>query len=119
MTIPPSNRQLRVAELIRKTLIEVLQKGKMLDVVLLNTPITITRVFVTPDLKLAECNFLPSALQKANIDELLAALENSKHAIRRSVTSKLKLKYSPELVFKYDHGFENADIVHKLLDEIK
>ena len=117
MTVP-SNRQRKVAELIREVLVEVLRKGKMLDVRLLDNNVTITKVHVTPDLKIADCYFMPFAMQNTQIDDLLDAFEESKYAIRKAVTAKLRLKYSPELQFKYDHGFANSNKVNTILSNL-
>lgn len=113
-----SNRQRKVAELIREVLVEVLRKGKMLDMRLIDSNVTITKVHVAPDLKIADCYFMPFGMQKGQETELLDALEESKYSIRKAVTAKLRLKYSPELVFKYDHGFANANQVNSILSNL-
>ena len=112
-----SYRQQKVAGLINTALIEVLRQGRMLDQRLLNCPITITQVSVTGDLKIANCYFLPfnTNLSKTELSE---ALNNSKYAIRNFITEKLQLKYSPEIRFHYDHGFDNAATVEQLLKKI-
>lgn len=109
-----SHRQQKVAMLINTALIEVLRQGKMLDSRLINCPITITKVTVTGDLKVADCYFLPFNTN-LNEEELSDALNKSKYAIRNLVTKKIQLKYSPEIHFCYDHGFDNATKVEQLL----
>lgn len=105
-----SNRQLKVANLIKLSLIDVLQKGKQLDIKLIENKITVTRVTVSPDLKLATCYYLPFG-NNPKPKEIQEALDSSKFAIRRQITETVNLKYSPEIRFLYDHGVENASEV--------
>lgn len=113
-----SHRQQKVAALINETLIEILRRGKMLDIRLLDCPITITKVLVTSDLKIANCYFLPFNTNLKEVD-LMEALSNSKNAIRNFVTHKINMKYSPDIRFYYDHGFDNAQKVEFLLKQTK
>ena len=111
-----SSRQKKVASLINAALVEVLRRGKMLDERLINCPVTITKVLVTADLKVADCYFLPfnTAFNKIQLTE---SLNSAKYALRNFITAKINLKYSPEIRFHYDHGFDNADKVDKLLKQ--
>jgi len=111
-----SHRQERVASIINQALIEILHRGKMLDPKLFNCPLTITKVIVTADLKIANCYFLPfnTALTPQEITE---SLNNSKNAIRNFVTDKINMKFSPDIRFHYDHGFDNATKVEQLLKD--
>ncbi|XVN42930.1 MAG: 30S ribosome-binding factor RbfA [Candidatus Rickettsia vulgarisii] len=111
-----SHRQQKAATLINSAIVEVLRNGKMLDKNLINCSVTITKVLVTSDLKLAYCYFLPFNT-KLNAQELMEALDKSKYAIRSFVTSKINLKYSPEIRFHYDYGFDNTYQVEKLLKQ--
>ncbi len=113
-----STRQLRVAESIKLALVEALQKGRAKDVRLIDNYITITRVDVSPDLKIANCYVLPFGNNKLTKDDLLEALEVSKYSLRAIVTSKIYLKYSPELRFFYDHNFDDANNVSALLQKL-
>lgn len=113
-----STRQLRVAESIKLALVEALQKGRAKDIRLIDNYITITRVDVSPDLKIANCYVLPFGNNKLTKDDLLEALEVSKYSLRAIVTSKIYLKYSPELRFFYDHNFDDANNVSALLQKL-
>lgn len=112
-----SHRQRKVASLINITVIDALRRGKMLDTRLIGCPVTITKVTVSADLKIANCYFVPFNTQ-LSADELTQAFEKSKHVIRNVVTKEIQLKYSPELRFYYDYGFDNAASVEKALKEI-
>jgi ribosome-binding factor A len=113
-----SSRQEKVCSLIQASTMDVLRKGKMLDERLLNCPLTITRVTITADLKLANCYFLPfnTSLKP---EEILGALLNSTRYIRMAVTEKINLKYSPELKFISDQEFHDINRVDMLLRKIK
>lgn len=115
----PSNRQQKVAELIKQALIDVLRKGKMLDRRLIDTYITVSEVKVAPDLKSAKCFVLPFGESKLPKEELLEALDLSKGAIRHLVTQKINLKYSPELSFLYDESFDFASRIDSLMNANK
>ena len=114
-----SQRQLKAANLIKQALIEVLQKGKMLDVRLLDAGVTVSEVVISPDLKIATCKVLNFMQDKLSADDLIDAFDKSKHAIRNMVTKKVNLKYSPELRFKYDHSFSQASKINQLLMQNK
>lgn len=110
-----SQRQLKVSELIKQALIEVLRNGKMLEPSLIDAKITVSNVEVSPDLKIAKCFVLNFPQSKLSEDELITSLEKSKFAIRSMITKKIQLKYSPEIRFIYDHSFNYADKINKLL----
>ena len=79
--------------------------------------LTITKVNISPDLKIANCYFLPFNTNLSS-DIILEALEESKYAIRQHVTKEINLKYSPEIRFYYDQAFENAAKIEQLLKEL-
>lgn len=112
-----SYRQQRVESLIHSALTESLKRGKMLDPHLINVPLTITKVITAADLKIAHCYFIPFNTNLSP-DDILVYLNNCKSAIRNFITEKVKLKYSPEIRFYYDHGFENSYKVEQLLKTI-
>jgi ribosome-binding factor A len=93
---------------------DCLRKGKGLDPRLFSVPLTITKVNISADLKVANCYFLPFNT-KLSGDEILAALDESKYLIRQHVTKEINLKYSPEIRFHFDHAFENAAKIEALL----
>ncbi|ABV74934.1 ribosome-binding factor A [Rickettsia akari str. Hartford] len=118
LTKTNSHRQQKLASIINEALIEILRRGKMLDSRLFNCPLTITKVIVTADLKIANCYFLPFNT-KLTINEVMNALNNSKKAIRNFITNKINVKFSPDIRFHYDHGFDNAIKVEELLKNIQ
>ena len=114
---PQSQRQLKVSQIIGAAIIDCLMKGKGVDMRLIPIPLTITKVNITPDLKVANCYFLPFNT-KLSEEEILKALEESRYIIRQYVTKEINLKYSPEIRFFYDQAFENADKIDLLLNKL-
>ena len=109
-----SQRQLKVSRVINTSLVECLRKGKKLSPLLDNCPLSITKVTVSADLRVANCFFLPFNT-KLSGDEILEALEDSVYIIRDYVTRQVNLKYSPELRFYYDAGFDQSAQIEALL----
>lgn len=112
-----SQRQLKVGELIKLALIDVLRKGKAKDPRLFEASITITEVKVTADLQIANCYVMPFN-SKLSEKELIDALEQSRYDLRGLVTKKVRLKFSPELKFFYDHGMQNSHDINSLLNKV-
>jgi len=112
-----SNRRLKVSEQIKYALTQVIARGKIDDTRIQNSSVTITRVNVTPDLRIANCYFMPF-LTNISQYELLDAFDINKNQIRRLITSAVKLKYSPELRFFYDDGMDNLYKVESALRAI-
>ncbi|WP_421905204.1 30S ribosome-binding factor RbfA [Mameliella sp.] len=108
----PSQRQLRVAELIRRTLSEVLQRGDIHDPDLNRLSITVGEVRVSPDLKVATAYVVP--LGGEHQDDMFELLERNKGELRRAVSRGLTLKFSPELRFRLDETFDHLDDTRRL-----
>lgn len=103
----PSQRQLRVAELIRRTLSEVLQRGDIHDPELNRMSITVGEVRTSPDLKIATAYVLP--LGGDGAEEAIALLARNRGELRRAVGKKTGLKYAPDLRFRLDDTFDRID----------
>jgi ribosome-binding factor A len=111
----PSQRQLRVGELIRRALSDILARGDDLhDPEIGTTPITVGEVRVTPDLRHATAYVLP--LGGANTGPVLKALNRNRAELRRLVTARVDLRFSPELGFEPDTTFDQMDRTRALLD---
>ena len=118
-SIGPSQRQLRVGELILRTLGEIFSRDQIYDEALSGISITVGEVSMSADLKIA--NVFVSALGKKNSEKVVDALNVNKVDIRKIVTKNVKLKFSPELKFFSDTTFDNMDSIRSLFDrdEIK
>ena len=103
----PSQRQLRVGELIRRTLSEVLARGDIHDPDLNRMSITVGEVRTSPDLKIATAYVLP--LGGSGSEEAIALLARNKSELRRIIGKKLALKFSPDLRFRVDETFDALD----------
>lgn len=108
----PSQRQLRVGELIRRTLSEVLARGDVHDPDLSGVSITVGEVRTSPDLKVATVYVLPLGGGKA--EEVLEALRRNRSELRRTVAKGLTLKFAPELRFAIDDTFDRMDETRRL-----
>ena len=108
----PSQRQLRVGELIRRTLSDVLLRGDVHDPDLNRMSITVGEVRTSPDLRVATAYVLP--LGGHGAEDALAALRRNKHELRRLVNKGLTLKFSPDLRFAIDETFDRMDDTRRL-----
>jgi len=109
----PSQRQLRVGELIRRTLSEVLARGDIHDPELNRLSITVGEVRTSPDLRIATAYVLP--LGGKGQDEVLELLARNKGELRRAVSKKLALKFAPDLRFQLDETFDQMDATRRML----
>ncbi len=108
----PSQRQLRVGELIRRRLSEVLTRGDIHDPDLNAHSITVGEVRISPDLKVATAFVLP--LGGKDRDAALAALRANRHEVRRAVAKGLDLKFAPEIRFAIDETFDQMDNTRRM-----
>ena len=109
----PSQRQLRVGELIRHALAEMLSRGDIHDDVLAKHVITVPEVRLSPDLKLATCYIMP--LGGGDVKPVLKALTSHKRYIRGEIAHRVNLKYAPDVRFLQDESFAEAERVDALL----
>ncbi|MBW7920674.1 MAG: 30S ribosome-binding factor RbfA [Rubellimicrobium sp.] len=108
----PSQRQLRVGELIRRTLSEALSRGEVHDPDLSDRSITVGEVTVSPDLKWATAHVLP--LGGDDPDGALAALRRNRGELRHLLSRALTLKHVPDLRFELDRTFDRLDDTRRL-----
>ena len=113
----PSQRQLRVGELIRRALSEILMQGIIHDPDLNRISVTVSEVSASPDLKIATAYVCP--LGGEGGEDLIALLAKNKSEIRRSISKKLTLKYTPDLRFRLDETFDRMDETRRLFSQEK
>jgi len=109
----PSQRQLRVGELIRRVMSDVLMRGDVHHPDLAGRSITVGEVRTTPDLRKATVYVMP--LGGAEREETLTALQEARGELRRAVTREVRLKYAPELSFVLDESFDRMDETRSML----
>ena len=108
-----SQRQLRVGETVRHALADILSQGNVHDPDLEGHIITVPEVRMSPDLKLATIYVMP--LGGRDTDIVLAALDRNKKFLRGEIAHRVNLKFAPELRFRVDERFDEAERIEKLL----
>lgn len=110
-----SQRQLRVGEMIRRTLSELLMRGDVHDPDLNRMSITVSEVRVTPDLSIATAFVLP--LGGKDADKAIALLAQNKGELRRLLSKEMTTKHTPDLRFLPDETFDRMDETSRLLGQ--
>jgi ribosome-binding factor A len=108
-----SQRQLRVGELIRHELAAMLSRGDIHDPVIEAHLITVPEVRMTADLRLATIYVMPLGGRDAK--DVIAALDRNKRFIRGEIARRVNLKFAPEIRFRVDERFDEAERIEKLL----
>jgi len=108
-----SQRQLRVGELIRHELAAMLSRGDVHDPVIEAHMITVPEVRMSPDLRLATIYIMP--LGGRDEKDVLGALERNKRYVRGEIARRVNLKFAPEIRFRIDERFDEAERIEKLL----
>ncbi len=109
----PSQRQLRVGELIRHAIAELLARGEIHDDVIASHVVTIPEVRMSPDLRLATIYVMP--LGGKDVKPVLEALGRHKKYIRGEIAREINLKFAPDIRFMKDESFEEAERIDRLL----
>ena len=108
-----SQRQLRVGEAVRHAVAEVLAQGEVHDPVLEGHMITVPEVRMSPDLRLATIYVMP--LGGRDGQAVVTALERNKRYLRGEVAHRVNLKFAPDIRFRVDERFAEAERIDKLL----
>src|SRR5271170_4338990 len=108
-----SQRQLRVGETVRHAVAEILAHGNVHDPDLEGHIITVPEVKMSPDLKLATIYVMP--LGGRDTDKVIAALDRNKKYVRGEIARRVNLKFAPEIRFRADERFDEAERIEKLL----
>jgi ribosome-binding factor A len=113
----PSQRQLRVGELVRHALSEILARGEVTDDVLSSHVVTVPEVRMSPDLRLATAYVMP--LGGKDADVVIGALDRHKRFLRTEIAQRINLKFAPEIRFRRDESFDEAARIDQLLHSDK
>jgi ribosome-binding factor A len=108
-----SQRQLRVGEIVRHAIAEILSHGSVHDPELEGHIVTVPEVRMSPDLKLATIYVMP--LGGRDTGKVIAALERNKKFLRGEVARRVNLKFAPDVRFRADDRFDEAERIEKLL----
>ena len=114
----PSQRQLRVGELIRRTLSDVLNRADIHDPDLNRMSITVGEVRLSPDLKVATAYVMP-LMGSVPVEDAIKQLAKHQGELRHLVSQGLNLKYAPELRFRADETFDRLDETRRLFSDEK
>jgi len=113
----PSQRQLRVGELLRRALSDVLNRAEVHDPDLNRHSITVGEVSMSPDLRVATCYVMP--LGGGDAQAAITALARNKGELRHHVAKAMTLKYAPDLRFRVDETFDRLDETRRLFADEK
>ena len=112
-----SQRQLRVGELVKQNLGELLIRNEAKIPLVNSKLITVTEVRMTPDLKTARVYVIP--LGGADTRETVRILTEYSHLVRKAMSKRLDIKFLPKLTFVEDNSFEYAEKIEKIIKKIK
>jgi ribosome-binding factor A len=108
-----SQRQLRVGELVRHAVAEMLIRGDVHDPVIEGHLITVPEVRMSADLRIATIYVMPMGGRDA--DQVIAAFERHKKFLRAEIAHRINLKFAPDIRFRVDERFAEAERIDKLL----
>lgn len=112
-----SQRQLRVGELVKQNLGELLIRNEAKIPFINSKLITVTEVRMTPDLKTARVYVIP--LGGVDTKETVKILTEYSHLVRKALSKRLDIKFLPKLTFVEDNSFEYAEKIERILKKIK
>ncbi len=113
----PSQRQLRVGELLRHALSDILLQNEIRDPDLEGVSVTVTQVKPSPDMRHATVFVEP--LGGKNADTIVNALNRHRGFLRGELGRTIELKFTPELRFVEDTSFAEAERIEKILQSEK
>lgn len=113
----PSQRMLRVGELIRHELSSLLSRGSINDPALEGRVVTVPGVKMSPDLKLATAYVMPLGGRDAG--DVLEALDRNRKFLRGEIAHRVNMKFAPDLRFRLDESFDYGAKIDAILDSPK
>ena len=114
---PYSQRQLRVGELVKQNIGELLIRNEAKIPSINSKLITVTEVRMTPDLKTARVYVIP--LGGIDTKETVKILTEYSHLVRKALSKRLDIKFLPKLIFVEDNSFEYAEKIERIIKNIK
>ncbi|MGV8985069.1 MAG: 30S ribosome-binding factor RbfA [Cypionkella sp.] len=112
----PGQRQLRVGEMIRRRLSEILSRGEIHDPAFDAMSITIGEVSVSSDLKIATVYVMP-LLGSGNVEQAVEALARHRGILRKKVSEEVILRHAPDLRFRRDETFDRLDETRRMFSD--
>ena len=111
----PSNRQIRVGEMLRHMIANILEKHTLINNDLRDISIIVTEVDASPDLKNAKVYV--TRLGGGDMESVISGLNKIKSFLRREIAKTIHLKFTPDLKFFEDKTFDEANRINKLLSK--
>ena len=112
-----TSRSLKVSEIIRKAISEVLVRNEMPLDIPFKFPISVIRVEMNADLKIAYIYVITH--EEIKEEEIIFKLNSCKHFLAREVTSLINLKFSPKLIFRIDRSIDEISNIENALKKEK
>jgi ribosome-binding factor A len=116
-TKPPSVRQLKIAEQIRQSIAEVLIRGELNHPFFDKVLITVSEVRISPDLKMATAFLIFD--EKLDVKAIIKLFNDISPRIRKLITSKIDVRFSPQIKFVYDDSAKNAFEIESIFKKIE
>ena len=114
-----TQRQLRVGEQVRQIISNYFLKETLSEPLLINTSITVSKVKMSKDLKIAYVYIM--SLGGTNINKVKDSLNSNKFLFQKELGKKIKTKFTPKITFYVDDTFLEAEKINSLLstDKVK
>jgi ribosome-binding factor A len=109
----PSQRQLRVGEMIRHAFAEIMMRAEIVDPEFDSHDVTVTEVRVSPDMRNAAIYVIPFG--HGDPGKLTTALKRHVRFLRGELAKRVDLKYMPNLSFEIDDSFDKAERIDRIL----
>ncbi|MDA0340313.1 MAG: 30S ribosome-binding factor RbfA [Proteobacteria bacterium] len=109
----PSQRQLRVGEVLRKAMVEILERVELRDPDIAGVSITVSEVSVSPDLKAAMVFVMPLGGEAR--EAVIAGLARAAPFLRGQIARRIQLRHVPRLMFSIDTAFDSSAYMNSLL----
>ncbi len=91
----------------------MLSRGDIHDPVIEKHMITVPEVRMSADLRLATVYIMP--LGGKDEEAVIGALDNNKRYMRGEIARRVNLKFVPEIRFRIDERFDEAERIEKIL----
>ena len=115
--VPFTQRQLRVGEMIKQSLGQILLRDEAKVPGLETKNITVTEVRMSPDLKNAKAYVIH--LGGKDTEKAVDVLTEFSYLIRKVLSKKIDIKFLPKVYFVADKSFDYAEKIERLIQENK
>lgn len=112
-----SQRQLRIGQEIRRVLSDIMLRDTLLDEANVDVSLTVSEVQISPDMKHATVFVMSLGGQQG--DDVVDLLKDNIHQYRSAIAKQVRMKFVPNLHFKIDETFDEAERIANLLNQPK